>query len=86
MYQVKVIGKALKFLRDLPKNYKETIKDKLKILQTNIMPRNSIRLKGRENCFRLRIGPYRIQYHVIAEEKTVLIYKISKRDETTYKF
>lgn len=84
MYQIAVSTSSAKFLKGLPADYKDAIKAQLKLLEMDIFPRNAIRLKGRESCYRIRVGPFRIQYSVLEKEKTVLIYKISRRDETTY--
>ena len=83
--KVIVSRKATKFIRKLPPTYNEAIKERLKELETNIMPHGSISLTGRKNCFRIRVGPFRIQYQFFEEEKIILVYKIKRRDETTYK-
>jgi mRNA interferase RelE/StbE len=84
MREIQVASQAVKFLRELPDDYKNAIKERLKELETDLMPRGAIQLKGQEKCYRLRIGPYRVQYHFMEKEDVVLIYKISRRDETTY--
>lgn len=85
MREIRVGTKAVRFLRELPEDYKEAVKQRLKELENNLMPRGSIQLKGHEKCFRLRVGPFRIQYHYMEKENVVLVYKISRRDEKTYK-
>ena len=85
MYHVLVARKPLKYLRDLSEEYKEAVKTKLKELENSPIQHGSIHLTGRDRCFRLRIGPFRVQYQVIEQDKVVLVYKISRRDETTYK-
>ncbi|MFH0884103.1 MAG: type II toxin-antitoxin system RelE/ParE family toxin [Candidatus Micrarchaeota archaeon] len=84
MREIQVASKAVKFLRGLPEDYKNAIKERLKELETNLLPRGAIQLKGQEKCYRLRVGPFRIQYHHMEKEDVVLIYKISRRDETMY--
>jgi len=54
-------------------------------LEGELVPHSAIRLKGRDGCFRLRVGPFRIQYAFLEKEDVVLVYKISRRDEETYK-
>jgi len=85
MYRIQVSRKPLKFLRTLPDSYKNAIKIRLKQLEENPIPYGSIHLIGMKNCFRLRVGPFRIQYQIIEEDKIILVFKISRRDETTYK-
>lgn len=85
MPQIQVTKKAVKFLRELPEDYKNAIKSILKELETNPTPRGAVQLKGHEKCFRIRVGPFRIQYYHMEKDDVILIYKISRRDETTYK-
>ena len=84
MYNIQLASKAVKFLKDLPDDYRNSIKQKISILQTDPKPRGSIQLVGHDNCFRFRIGPFRVQYIIIENEKSILIYKISRRNENTY--
>ncbi|MBD3191661.1 MAG: type II toxin-antitoxin system RelE/ParE family toxin [Candidatus Heimdallarchaeota archaeon] len=39
----------------------------------------AIKLKNRENTFRLRVGDYRVLFKVYSSEKIVVIIKISHR-------
>jgi mRNA-degrading endonuclease RelE of RelBE toxin-antitoxin system len=85
MLEVRLAKQAVKFLKGLPEDYRGAIKERLKRLEQNHFPHGALQLKGHESCFRIRVGPFRIQYYFMEKEKVVLIYKISKRDETTYK-
>ena len=85
MYNIQVARKPLKFLKNLPDNYKDAIKSRLMQLEKEPVPYGSIHLSGTLNCHRFRVGPFRIQYQVIEQDKMILIFKISRRDETTYK-
>ncbi|MFH1520850.1 MAG: type II toxin-antitoxin system RelE/ParE family toxin [Candidatus Micrarchaeota archaeon] len=84
MFQIVVVRKAVKFLRSLPKEYKEVVKRYLAKLTNELRPREAIRLKQMDECFRIRIGPFRVQYHIDEKAKNIIVYKISRRDETTY--
>jgi mRNA interferase RelE/StbE len=85
MYNIQVARKPKKVLKELPDDYKEKIKARLKELEKNIKPHGAIHLIGKKNCYRIRIGPFRVQYQFFEDEKLVLVYKITKRSETTYK-
>ena len=84
MYNVQVTKKAAKFLRNMPENYKNAILGRLKELENELMPRGSIHLEGKENSFRIRIGPFRVLYRSVKEEKVIIVYMIKRRNETTY--
>ena len=47
--------------------------------------RGTIKVRNYENIRRKRVGDYRILYTVDKRQKEVLIVKIEKRNETTYK-
>jgi len=70
--EIQVASKAAKFLRELPDDYRNAIKERLKELETDLTPRGAIQLKGQEKCYRLRIGPYRVQYRYL-EKKDVML-------------
>ncbi|MBU0591859.1 hypothetical protein KKG55_06945 [Candidatus Micrarchaeota archaeon] len=57
------------------------MKNRLTELHELPMPRDSKQLQGHSHCYRLRVGPFRIQYYFLEKEKIILIYKISKLDE-----
>ena len=84
-YAVHIANKPKKFVEKLFPDYKKTIKERLEELAKNPYLRGSIPLKGRPNCYRIRIGSFRVQYAVIEKGKAILVFKISRRDETTYK-
>ena len=85
MYEVRLGNKSEKFLKKLQHDYRNTIKTRLQELKTTIFPRGALPLEGKPNCYRIRVGPFRIQYQLLEEEKTILVYKIERRSETTYK-
>ncbi|MBI5158985.1 type II toxin-antitoxin system RelE/ParE family toxin [Candidatus Micrarchaeota archaeon] len=43
-----------------------------------------IKIKGREACYRIRIGKFRILYHVDEALMKIYILSIERRSETTY--
>lgn len=88
MFSVELKKSAKKELDDCPSEYSDKIKKILYFLKKNPHPFKYLdvkKLKGTKNTFRIRIGRYRIIYEVINEEKLILVLKIAKRDEKTYK-
>ena len=55
-------------------------------LATEPKPARSIKIKARENCYRIRVGDYRIVYRVCDKESSVLVIRIGRRNESTYDF
>ena len=67
----------------------EKLKDRLKeaIIEIGGNPwhKGTIKVEKFDNIRRKRVGRYRILYAIDKERKEVLIVKIEKRSETTYK-
>ena len=72
---------ALKELKNIPKNEREAIKDKISKLTYFPLARLDIKkLKGYHNVYRLRVGDYRIIFEYIKEKRTIKILKVGKRE------
>ncbi len=71
------------------KNFNEELKERIKKAATEIgndpWHKGTIKVKGYENIRRKRAGNHRILYTVEKKRKEILIVKIEKRRETTYK-
>lgn len=85
VYIVYVANKPKKFVENLFPDYKKTIKERLEELQFNPYPRGYISLEGQPDCYRIKIGPFRIQYAVSEQTQSITVFKISRRDDSTYK-
>ncbi|MDF0668131.1 MAG: type II toxin-antitoxin system RelE/ParE family toxin [Nitrospira sp.] len=82
-----------KSLEHVPAGYREAIVTAIRSLANNPKPqgKRAKRLTGQLIVsqftaeYRLRIGPYRVLYDVDDQRKKVVILKLAKRDEHTYK-
>lgn len=82
-----------KSLERVPGDYRQAIVTAIRSLATNPKPqgKRTKRLTGQLIVsqftaeYRLRIGPYRVLYDVDDQRKKVVILKLAKRDEHTYK-
>ena len=83
MFKVYLAPKAEKSLAQTAE-YKKQISERLKELETTPFIRGSIKLIGHEHCYRVRVGKYRVQFYVNFSQKEIIVYKISRRSETTY--
>lgn len=43
------------------------------------------KLRGEERTWRIRVGPYRVVYDIHDERAMVIILKVARRNETTYR-
>jgi mRNA interferase RelE/StbE len=82
-----------KALRKLSPDYQTAIIQSIRSLASNPRPggKNVKKLKGQIALFhfiaqyRLRVGPYRILYDIDEKRKKIILLKLLKRDEHTYK-
>lgn len=80
MFDVRLGNQAEKFLDKCEGILKKRVIQKIKKLKINPVIHDSKFLQSkRDNCFRIRIGDYRIFYHINYEDKEVTIFKIGKR-------
>ena len=81
MFEVYVSKKALKGLKEMPKEYRERILRLLRRLEEDPLPEeyDVKKLRGFENAFRIRIGKYRVVYKVDWRERKVYVVFIGHR-------
>lgn len=87
-YRIVIHKKALKKLKEISMRIRRKIINVINALESTPIPwkKWDIRkLSGLENFYRIRIGAYRIIYHVNWKDKIIVILKIEKRNESTYK-
>lgn len=82
-----------KILTKIPADYQYAVVAAIRLLATNPRPqgKRTKKLTGRIILsqftaeYRLRVGPYRILYDIDDQRKKVILLKLAKRDERTYK-
>ena len=72
---------AVRDLRKLPKDIRRRVATRIDALATDPRPAGVEPLKGEPDCFRLRVGEYRILYQVERKAHAVLIARIRHRRE-----
>lgn len=48
-------------------------------------PQGVRKIRGEERAFRIRVGSYRVIYEIYGSENMVLILRVLRRTETTYR-
>lgn len=81
MYEVLLERAAEKDLKKLPRNYFDEIISKIKNLSAQPRPRDSKKLTGSQNDWRIRIGSYRVLYEIDEAHKQIKIMKIRHRKD-----
>ena len=78
-HEVRVHRRVKKFLKTIPKEEKERIKNLILSLE-NPYDVSHVKVKGEEGVYRARVGKYRVLYLIFEEERLVLIIKADKRE------
>ena len=84
-YKILFSSKSKKQIKVLEKKLRKRIKEAVTEIGNNPWHKGTIKIKGYENIRRKRVGKYRILYLINKQRKEILIVKIEKRDEKTYK-
>ncbi len=78
-YKLVVKPSVEKDLRSLPKPLVARALEQIEQLKGNPFPRQSIKLAGAEQLYRLRIGDYRIIYGVEVAARVITIHYVRHR-------
>ena len=82
MYRVEIHREAKKEIENLSSDMKERIIQLLVYLQTTPYPFRDYdlkKLKGLPNVYRIRLGNYRVSYHIDDKEKLIIIIRSKKK-------
>jgi len=80
-YQVNFQSSVEKDLRKLSSENCDRLLTRIEELANDPLPVQSIRLKGTEGLYRVRVGDYRIIYEVDLSAKSLLIHYVRHRRE-----
>lgn len=83
-YRVVVEKRGEKDASKIPARHRKNIDKSILSLASNPRPRGCRKLTDRDG-YRIRINNYRVLYTVDDETGTVVIYRIKRRKESTYK-
>jgi len=81
IYKVIVPTPVQKQMDSLPGSVQDRIVKQILALRENPRPHGSVKLKGRANEYRIRIGDYRVRYQVLDEESVVLLLHCMHRKD-----
>lgn len=81
MWTIHLPKRVERELEAAPPDVKGPIWKALQELQHTPYPPGCKKLKGRLQCWRLRVGSYRILYDLLGPERTILITKIGPRKD-----
>jgi mRNA interferase RelE/StbE len=78
-FEVKLSKRAFRELSSLDMATKSRVIQRLEELRDDPFPRGVVKLQGRKDTYRTRVGDYRVLYEVRREEGLVLVEKVDHR-------
>ncbi|MCI0781473.1 MAG: type II toxin-antitoxin system RelE/ParE family toxin [Chloroflexi bacterium] len=78
-YRVEIIRPAVREIQSLEQTQARRILASVEALASQPRPRQSRKLTGTENSYRLRVGAYRVLYQVDDNQRTVTVFAIGHR-------
>lgn len=86
MYEVRAGKRVRKAMARSPRQDQDRILEKLRSLAEDPRPRGCRKVRAAEpGTYRIRVGDYRVIYVVLDEEQIVIIVRVARRSEDTYK-
>jgi mRNA interferase RelE/StbE len=80
-YIVAIRPSALGDLEKLPPEARARIRNALDGLTDEPLPSGVVKLRGREDTYRVRIGRYRVIYQVDFREKVITVGRVAHRSD-----
>ena len=84
-YRVELATATQRDLRRLPREVQARLATPIQALGENPRPANVRKVRGQDRTWRVRVGPYRIIYDIHDEQALVVVLKVDRRRETTYR-
>jgi mRNA interferase RelE/StbE len=80
-YSVELTKGAQRDLAILESDVAQRVLAVLEVLRANPRPHGCTKLEGEKGAYRMRVGSYRIKYHIDDTARRVLVVKIQHRRE-----
>jgi len=85
LYRIEYERSARKELAALPRPAQRRVVDAIEALGNDPRPAGSRKIAGTQNGYRIRVGGYRVLYEVRDQVLIIVIVRVAKRDERTYR-
>ncbi len=80
-FNIFLTSKTSRSLEKLPEEIKTEVTGKIEELSLNPLPRGVAKLRGLKDAYRIRVGKYRILYRILWVSRTIIVFRISLREE-----
>ena len=85
LYRVELSPAAQRQVRRLTPEAARRVRDRLRDLASDPRPASSVKLSGFAAVWRVRTGQIRVIYEVHDDERRLMVLRIARRDERTYR-
>ena len=85
MYRIEYERTARKELASLPRPTQRRVVDAIEDLSNDPRPAGCRKITGTQNGYRIRVGRYRVLYEVQDQVLIIVIVRVARRDEATYR-
>lgn len=80
-YRVEILPRAMKELKNIPNPFYQKIIGTIDDLKDQPRPLHTIKLKGQNRGWRIKVGDYRILYEIYDESHIVKVFRVRHRKE-----
>ncbi len=84
-YRVELAPAAQRDLRGLPPQIQGRLAVPIQALGDNPRPPGVRKIRGEDRAWRIRVGQYRVVYDIHDDRSMVVVLKVDRRRETTYR-
>ncbi|MCB1107818.1 MAG: type II toxin-antitoxin system RelE/ParE family toxin [Chlamydiia bacterium] len=80
-YKIQLKRSVIKALKSFPKRDLKKVAKKIDSLEQDPIPKDSKKIKGEEDLYRVRVGDYRILYFLQRSVLTILVIRVAHRKD-----
>ena len=84
-YRVDLAPAAQRDLRRLPREIQGRLAAPIQSLAAIPRPAGVRKIRGSEQTWRIRVGPYRVVYDILDDQSLVVVLRVARRNESTYR-
>ena len=78
-YAIEFSRRALRHFRSLPRQTQQRLQARIDALEENPRPSGAIKLQGRSDEYRIRVGSYRVIYEIKDDVLVVMVVDVGHR-------
>ena len=84
-YRVEISPAAQRQIRRMGRSVRQRLEEAAYTLEGNPQPIGSVKLRGHERMWRIRVGGYRVSYEVNNDAQLIVVLRVAIRGEATYR-